>query len=71
MAGAQEIMEALIEYFRNLDSKFVMVLASVLFLWIFARALRWIIKFSVVVAVVFVVVWKVPAVHDVFWGFIK
>ena len=64
-------MDTLIEYIKDLDQRVVVVAASVLCLWIFVKAFRSLIKFAFVITLLFVVVWKVPAVHEVLLAFIK
>jgi len=62
-------MDAVIDLIKSLNSKLLIVAVSVLFLWIFAKAIRWMLNLLLIIALVFVVIWKVPTVRSFFMNF--
>lgn len=63
-------MDALIEFLQSTHAKIAMLAVAVLILWIFAQAIRWIINLFLIIAVIFVIIWKVPSVQAMFASFL-
>ena len=63
-------MEALSGFLHGLDIKVVIILAAFCLMWIVAKALRWFFKLGLVVILIFVVFWKVPAAQNLLSGLI-
>ena len=64
-------MDALIRFIQSLDPTAVLILVSIVILWLFAKAIRWLLNIALIAALIFVIIWKISTVQTFFINFIK
>ena len=57
-------MDTLIQFTQSADSKVVLVVLALVVIWMFAKAIRWILNIALIAVVVLFLIWKIPAVQS-------
>ena len=65
------MIDTLVQFLQSAHGKTIMVAVGVLVIWVLAKALRWILNIFLFIALIFIVIWKIPSVHAVFASLIK